>query len=62
MYQVLDIISPKLGSDFQKLKKDLYRICEDGFYVWAKPNENDHDDVEKMRSIYNTLYISSTYG
>lgn len=57
MYQVLDIISPKLGSDFQKLKKDLYRICEDGFYVWAKPNENDHDDVEKCVQ-YITRYTS----
>lgn len=58
MYQVLDIISPKLGEDFQKLKKDLYRICEDGFYVWAKPNQNkEDDDVEKCVQ-YITRYTS----
>lgn len=57
MYQVLDIISPKLGKDFQRLKKDLYRICEDGFYVWAKPNEHEDDDIEKCVQ-YITRYTS----
>lgn len=41
MYQVLDII--KLGKDFQRLKKDLYCICEDCFYVWVKTNEHEDD-------------------
>lgn len=39
MYQVLDIISPKLGEDLKKLKNNLYHIYEDGFYVWTKPDK-----------------------
>ena len=58
MYQVLDILSPYLGDDFKHLKKDLYRICENGFYVYAKKREDqDEDDIEECIK-YITRYTS----
>ena len=58
MYQVLDILTPQLGDDFHHLKKDLYRICENGFYVYAKKREKqDEDDVEECIK-YITRYTS----
>ena len=58
MYQLLDILTPHLGNDFRHLKKDLYRICENGFYVYAKKRENhDEDDVEECVK-YITRYTS----
>lgn len=58
MYQVLDIIFPKLGEDFQKLKKYLYCIYEDGFYVLAKPDKNKKDDDVEKCVQYITRYTS----
>lgn len=58
MYQVLDILGPKLGKDFDDIKQDLYRICEDGFYVYAKKREKQDDsDVEQCVN-YITRYTS----
>lgn len=58
MYQVLDILTPHLGDDFKHLKKDLYRICENGFYVYAKKREDQNDnDVEECVK-YITRYTS----
>lgn len=57
MYQLLDILTPHLGDDFKHLKKDLYRICENGFYVYAKKRENQNDDVEECVR-YITRYTS----
>jgi len=58
MYQALDILTPQLGDDFKHLKKGLYRICEDGFYVYAKKRENQNeDDVEECIK-YITRYTS----
>lgn len=58
MYQLLDILTPHLGDDFKHLKKDLYRICENGFYVYAKKRENQNDnDVEECVK-YITRYTS----
>lgn len=36
MYQLLDTLTPHLDDDFKHLTKDLYCICENGFYVYAK--------------------------
>lgn len=44
MYQCLDILTPYFDDKYLKLKKDLYRICENGFYVYAKKRENQDDD------------------
>ena len=58
MFQLLDILTPHLDVDFKYLKKDLYRICENGFYVYAKKRENqdDHDVEECVK--YITRYTS----
>lgn len=58
MYQVLDILTPHLGDDFKHLKKDLYRICENGFYVYAKKRENQSDDDVEECVRYITRYTS----
>lgn len=58
MYQVLNILSPKLGEDFHKIKKELYRICEDGFYVHAPKKENQSDDDIQDCVQYITRYTS----
>lgn len=58
MYQVLDILTPHLGDDFKHLKKDLYRICENGFYVYAKKKENQNDDDVEECVKYITRYTS----
>ena len=57
MYQLLDILTPLLGDDFKHLKKDLYRICENGFYVYAKKRDDQDDDVEECVK-YITRYTS----
>lgn len=58
MYQVLDILTPHLGDDFKHLKEDLYRICENGFYVYAKKRENQNDDDVEECVRYITRYTS----
>lgn len=58
MYQVLDILTPKLGDDFKHLKKDLYRICENGFYVYARKRENQDDNNVEECVKYITRYTS----
>ena len=58
MYQVLNILSPKLGGDFHKIKKGLYRVCEDGFYVYAKKRENDNEENIEECIKYITRYTS----
>lgn len=58
MYQLLDILTPHLGDDFKHLKKDLYCICENGFYVYAKKRDSqDDNDVEECVK-YITRYTS----
>lgn len=47
MYQVLDILSTNLGQDFHRIKKDLYSIREDGFYVYAPRQDSMDDDIEQ---------------
>ena len=58
MFQLLDILTPHLGVDFKYLKKDLYRICENGFYVYAKKRENQDDNDVKECVKYLTRYTS----
>lgn len=59
MYEVLNLLTPHLGDDFKSLKNDLYRIHEDGFYVYAPKLDEDMDeeDVEQCVS-YITRYTS----
>ena len=58
MYQCLDILTPHLGEDFKTLKHNLYRICENGFYVYAKKRENQNDDDVEECIRYITRYTS----
>ena len=58
MYQCLDILTPFFDDEYLKLKKDLYRICENGFYVYAKKRENQNDDSIEECINYITRYTS----
>lgn len=59
MYEVLSLLQQRLGNRIYDLKNELYTVCPDGFYVYArKPKkEMDEEDVESCVS-YITRYTS----
>ncbi|MCP1103776.1 transposase, partial [Aequitasia blattaphilus] len=42
----------RLGNSFLKVKSDIYRNCPKGFYVFAKPNNCNPNDVFKYIGRY----------
>lgn len=49
---LLNLMEAHIGNSFKKIKAACYRNHKDGFYVYAKPNNCDHDQVIKYIARY----------
>lgn len=49
---LLNLMEAHIGSSFKKIKAACYRNHKDGFYVYAKPNKCNHNEVIKYIARY----------
>lgn len=49
-YELLRLLSERLSDDFKKVKNQIYKHHDNGFYVYAKPNQYSDIDDDSLSS------------